>query len=721
MSESGTTPSPVAALEQVLYDHGDNLYRLALLLAENERQAVRALQAVARHLTRPGEPAFTPDLAEIVSVLLTTIRQQAERAAPARRRRLRLPSFRSPATTSISDELYQAMRRLPREQRQVLGLCLLMGYSIPLVARISGTDEEQAHTLFQEALAALAPAAAIDLSIARPTEQCQAVRWTLTRTPAHLPHDQDLRGHLAIGRACRTFEHAWQNLVRQIEGSIRAVLRERTLPEDRITSLLERGRSRHTLLHNPLFRATLFPVLVLLLIVSLVLPGFFQRPMRQQPETSEAVDPHTLVEQAVANYFALPPRQGVWHTQWELLWYFSDGSLAPLLGEVWIDAQNPARHRIQLTHRDGGAPYELQLGDGDRHLWYALHPAYYGSLYGGMQLITSPRLVHRAMESEDQDAARQARFSLGAWYIGMAYLRQAEQAAEVRTLGQQRIGDHTVQVISFAGISPLARPPDTLDEPQRKITILLALDIADGRLRSATEVLGHSGDTGSSRITWRLRREEWLGGMEQIRAVFDIEQAWIGKGDFAPQPGGHSADPALLLYAQDEIESPERLLEHYDDLWLPAKPPPGSEHALLRWPAPMVVYRGQGRWLTVLASTPPAISRDAVTFTDPARLGGIESGNTERTQVGPWTVVLRTGNGRRFWAVAQREIIAGDAAAAIGREKILIDASGYSRAELFEVIRSLQPFDRQSLRAHEHLFPATPGTDAGAQTHASRP
>ena len=53
-----------------------------------------------------------------------------------------------------------------------------------------------------------------------------------------------------------------------------------------------------------------------------------------------------------------------------------------------------------------------------------------------------------------------ARFQSGAWGIAGNYLRQAE-SAELRTWGRQRDADGALlDLVSFAGVSPLALPPD---------------------------------------------------------------------------------------------------------------------------------------------------------------------------------------------------------------------------------------------------------------------
>ena len=58
-----------------------------------------------------------------------------------------------------------------------------------------------------------------------------------------------------------------------------------------------------------------------------------------------------------------------------------------------------------------------------------------------------------------------ARLDSGAWALAGAYLRQAG-AAELRSWGRQRDpGGRQLQLVSFAGVSPLALPADAFSEP----------------------------------------------------------------------------------------------------------------------------------------------------------------------------------------------------------------------------------------------------------------
>lgn len=683
--------------EQTLGDYGDLLYHMALLLTEDAAQARRMLHITLARVVRTATSPSEVEPATWMSQLLTTIRQEMERTdLLARLRRFNLHHRQQ---QEISDDpLYQAIRNLPRLQRQMLGLHLLAGYDLPLMARASevdAVDEAAAQTLLQTALTTLAPYAGVELPFSDRTDDCPATRSSLMRADGNRGSDAATREHLALCSACRTFERAWSNLTRQVEQHLRGTLRHQTLPPE-FHALVQPKTTLSDWLGTPV----LVPLLVLLFIGGIVLPGFFRQPT--QPETAEtlaAVPPRDLVQQALNQTGQPPAGTGVWHAQWELLWYFSDGSFAPLQADAWIDSENPARHRIQFAHADSGAPYELQIGDGQQALWYALHPTYYGSLYSGLTEVSAPQLVHWAMEPEAQEQTRMARFQTGVWDLGPNYLRQAAVAPDLHTLGQQRSGDRVVQIVSFAGVSPLELPPDAPGATTRQVTVLLALDQEDGRLRRVTELLGPANGVQTSRVTWQLRSEEWIIGEQQVRPVFDPDRAWTGKRDFNAEPQGASADPALLLIEQEEVYHPALLNNNI--AWLPTSgsgdaPVPGAEHALLsrvKNNTLQLTYLGTGRWLTL-----PVEGGVSFTAGQP----------DEQIEVGPWTVDLYASKGQRYHLKLQRSMSEAHAnsttAFGSGIVEQEIYAGGYTRAELLQVVRSLQPFNMQILLDQEHLF-----------------
>ncbi|NJN16465.1 MAG: hypothetical protein HC822_09440 [Oscillochloris sp.] len=309
-------------------------------------------------------------------------------------------------------------------------------------------------------------------------------------------------------------------------------------------------------------------------------------------------------------------------------------------------------------------------------------------------------LLPLALQPDAQSAALQTRLGTGPWMIPPFYLQQAAAASDLRLLGRQRDGERTVQILSFSGISPLAQPIDAPGATAERVTVLLAIDPSDGMLYSATELAGPPGGVQTSRITWRLIEEEF----QQITSAnnpFSITRAWNGIGEFPARPRPLPADLAVPAIPEANVIDPLRVLERSNDtFYAPATPPAGVDRALLLGSSvqtfnPRVdglLYLGPQRRLLlrqIFASDPPA---------------------GEELQIESWQAALTPGRNQRYIArlerlpESQRHI------------RVLIEAYGFSRAELLAVIESLQPFDLAALAAQQELFARPEWSDVEARS-----
>ncbi|MCG8347849.1 MAG: hypothetical protein MI924_08735 [Chloroflexales bacterium] len=692
-------------LEHILTIHGDQLFRVALVLTGDEQQAAQVLRSVIRAIPAPQTLV---DLSHLLNMLLAEIRQceqQVSRPAllhwtnrfkPSRRRKSR-----------VWGDFERVVFHLPWQQRQALVLHLFLGYDAALIAQINATSVDTERKNLSDALVSLAAPVGVPLPDAQPTEQCPPIRQDLMDPPELGRRDTVVRGHLAACGACRAFDKAWSALSQCVEARLRGSLRDCTLPADLQERLLRDIHIAPNWYAHPNLRFALLPLLVLALIGVVVLPGFFQRPAEQMIADAPPLDnPRNLIEQALDQIGKPPEGAGVWHAQWEAVWYFDIDKYAPLHASAWFDTNNPARHRLQLVHTSGGAPYELQIGDGREQFWYALDPLYHSSLYGSSEQVKTPQLLYQEMTATDQDSARLARLHAGAWNLGPAYLRQARDADDLSSLGRQRDGDHTVQILSFTGISPLALPSGAPGATEDAVTILLMLDAVDGRLRSATELVGPPNGAQTSRTTWRLLSEEWVTDRNQIRSAFDAKRAWTGKGNFARKPQEQaSVDSAFLLVDQATLLGPMQLLVYFPSpLFLPAAPPADTERALFyRWDeythpfdsTLSLTYLGTEKWLT--------LSQDHY----------LSLNDAETLEIGPWTVSLLPFRGQRYQIglryYGDGRVITNGRSTGNINIRLAIDAQGYTRAELLQFIEQLQPADFHSVRSHLALFPPAEG------------
>ena len=108
--------SPTWALSGALRA-GDDLYRLALLLAPSPAAAAHALLAATRRLAAADAGASEPALLAALRAALPPDR----RFWPLRRR----PAWARPAANHPQPQLLRALAALPQPQRLLLGLTLL--------------------------------------------------------------------------------------------------------------------------------------------------------------------------------------------------------------------------------------------------------------------------------------------------------------------------------------------------------------------------------------------------------------------------------------------------------------------------------------------------------------------------------------------------------------------------------------------------------------------
>jgi hypothetical protein len=711
-------------LERTLLRSGDDLYRLALLLSTDEAGASQALIKATRRLALSGTAAEQPAL---IAALLQSLPPERKYV-----RQRRLPAWARPrAAANARAELLAALAGLPRAQRFALGLTMLRSFESTQTVALFGDEGrgapgaieesssagagEQAEaapirTMVRDALLALAPIAIPTVSptlldSANAPEDCRPTRTALALNDPALHHDAALRGHLALCSACRAAEHAWHSLSIAVEEALRGALRDTRLPpalaEQLQVAMRPAPATGWAMLVSPRVRLALVALPVLALVAFLVWPrGVPPAPTASAPPLAQAPEARALVERAQAQLYLPSAGQGMWHGRYELQWAFADDSTALLAGDVWLDSAS-GRHRIQLVHHSGGGPYEFELADGIGSASYAVSNIYQPSLYP-----LSYNLLNRVKVTatpEQQDRMLAARFESGAWGIASNYLRQAKQA-ELRTWGRQRANDGALlNLVSFAGISPLALPADAPNATTSRVTVLLAIDEASGRLREVRELIGPTGSEQTTRITWRQVSEERIESDQAIRHVFDPLEAWNGVGSFTAI--GNLLDPALPLIRPEALTA---LVSSYDLGWtgllMPNSAPPGTSAAFLLnhdLSAPMgtnqldasarltFVYLAPGRRLEI--STGPGAT--------PSLVGG------EIVLLDQRQILVRPSTSQGYQAQIDHNLGNTLGSATYTTQ---VAAFGYSRAELLEALHTIGTPTLASYISQARLF-ADPG------------
>jgi hypothetical protein len=677
-------------LKEILLRSGDDLFRLALLLAPDAGSATRALAKAGRSLAARDEPA---DEGTLLAALLGAL-------PPERRWRRGLPAWATEVSGHVAYRpLLAALARLPRQQRLALGLTLLGDADAILGSALF--DVDLVHRQARDALLALAPQTAVagadPLRIDEHVPgECLATREALAL--GGIAGASPLaRGHLALCERCRAAEQAWQHVTTSVEQALRGALRDARFPEELAEQIGRSGEPAQTRsrLADQRLRIALVAVPVLLIVALLIVPrarnGGSSAALGQLPAPPA---PQELIRRATETLYAAPEGQGTWHARYQIRWSFAGGTYAMLAADQWEEPQS-GRHRLQLVHQDGGGPYELQLGDGANTAWYAVGKSYAPSLY----LLSPPEQeqIRFPASAEEQRELLRARLQSGAWDLAAAYLRQAAAAQQIGTWGRQRNADGTiVSLLSFGGSSPLSTPPDAPEPSLGPITILLEIDEDSGRLREVRELIGPPGGEQTTRTTWQFLGEEWTS--DQAAQVFDIQRAWNGIGGFSARE--RPADPAQPLVEKRALAPLALAIQRpWAPVWLPSRPPEGTGAALLlnNSVAPIrsdisndnerltFVYLGVGRRLELRTSRAE-------------RETPLPGSGAETSTLGDNRLVLRPGPALSYQAQIFHTSPFGEPLVTV------VATHGYTRAELRDVLATLGPATLERYSAQAQLF-----------------
>ncbi|HEU4326872.1 MAG TPA: hypothetical protein VFS21_27275 [Roseiflexaceae bacterium] len=687
---TNTTPT---LPDQILLRYGDDLYRLALLLAPSDRLAADATIAAVR---RASQSSTLPDEAAVYGALVAAL-------PPARSDRPPAWMLRAQARQADGPVL-AALARLPRVQRLALALILLRGLPAEQAAPATGLEADQLRGVVRDALALLAPQIMPDLpqehfDTSAAPEECEAARRALELNSPALHEDPAIRGHLALCPRCRAAEQSWEQITTRIEEVLRRTLREVVLPAEVFEravappqpTLLARARA---LLAQTWLRRALVPVAVLALVGALVLP-------RAQSGTPTAgappappptTDPRALVQRALGDLYA-PPADGtgVWHGRWKIRWEFNSAVYAMLNAEAWRDPVG-GRYRLQLVHEAGGGPYEFALSPSQQRAWYAATHLYADSIYPQVSSGESTQLDLRITPEQNRRMLEE-RLGSGAWGIAADYLRQALDAPDLRSWGRQRAenGD-TLEVLSFLGTSPLGPPPDAPTAPPEPITLLLTINLHSGALYEVRELSGPAGSEQVGRTTWQFQGDEWIGDPIKANQQFELDNVWGGRGTFVRRDTLPSL--ALPLIHPRQIR-PLALALSSPASWpqLPAQAPPDTTEALLfirQTPLShsdtFAVYTGGGRSLMISW------------FWQESGASGIPEGTpAEQIELNGQLVTLAPLSSRRYRA----HLPMGPEPDAPFQ---IVDARGYTRAALIALLRDLRPLSLDTYQAQAPLF-----------------
>jgi hypothetical protein len=671
-------------LSQAARRHGDDLYRLTLLLTLDATAAQRILLAAATQYQR--NPSAPPDEVTLANAILAQLPTEPKRPLT------RLPPWLESVPLAAQERTFAlALLRLPSQQRLVLLLTLLRGYSIEDVAAVLQRDaalvrDERAAAL--DTLALSVPDAPIELLSVAPAEECRATRTALRYEM--VADDPATRAHLALCPKCRAVAAAQQQASRAAEQTLRAMLRPQRLPSQLLNAIdeLTQPKPKATMPALHQWRWIALPIIGVALISLLLILWPGRNTAQPQALTADRppADPRTLVDQARATLFRSPQVGQPWHGRWQIFWPFIDGSSTMLNAELWRD-DSTGRYRFSLVHEQGGGPYEFALANGGDRVWYAIDNNYAPSIFPLSESWRGTGVVINLADRQQQQLLLQNRLVAGAWGLADQYLALAQQAPELRGWGRRRAADGTLlDLVGFSAVSPLAPPAD--GEPQTA-TILLAFDDQQ-RLREISELNGPTEGERTGRTVWRFLDDEQMTS-GQAALAFDFGRAWTGAGTFVSNDSLYH--PALPTLRTNQTTPLVRALS---EPWIafPADAPAGVDTAALllrggRGVISNVFYFGEQRTLSY-----------QTIFRRDSRLGILpDNCQLEQIRLDDREIILCPRPAKGFEArVSWDDGLASNTL-------LRVSARGFERAELLELLRTSGSLTLDGLRKQLVLFP----------------
>jgi hypothetical protein len=713
------------ALEGVLRRCGDDLFRLAVLLASDTSRAIAALQRAVRQLAATSLASI--DEHNLVEALLAAV--------------VELPRARGlppwvHAAAGDDRRLLVHLAQLPVRQRLALGLDSLRSFEgVFATEGAEDTEESDAAAMAAGDAAAMAANAASSSTLLSASsvaderraallvlapfalppgqelpalmgdvvpEGCRPARAALLQGDSAAHADPAIRGHLALCAECRSVAHSWRLVETRVDEVLRAVLRDvQPLPgfAEQLRAVVSRQPQRRVLRLGPLALRALLPLAVVLTIGALVWPRGTQS-LTTGETGVESIAPHTLIERARQQLYTAPPNAGddVWRGRYSARWYFGDESYADLAGSLWLDAER-GRHRLELVHEAGGGPFEFQLGDGRDTLWYTAEPRYAATIYPQIAERFATRVQLDLARTEQQEMLA-ARLDAGAWGLPAAYLRQAAAADDLQSWGRRTADDGTqLTVLSFRGWSALG-PPET-GETAETITVLLSVDGASGMLHEIRELIGPDVGEQTGRTVWRYLGGEWIARGAASDTAFDERPLLRARGGYAQRTGGPAAPELPLVPMRATLPLVEGLTPIGGLVLAPADAPPGITSAALIGTegrniyGATLLYWGEGRRLAIRL-LPGRAANDALVpstaTTDEWVLGA-------RATLADATARVRSGPLR-----SMDTLLNGTAADNGARYELLISAQGFSRDELRDVLLTIEPLSPEAVRRQTPLF-----------------
>jgi hypothetical protein len=534
---------------------GDTLFRLALLLSDDQATAERAAtQAFTRAFATPPEDAESALYAALVKT-------GTGRRFPFRRR-----------------VLPRSLAQIAAFDRVLLGLWLLRDLDGPRLLAITG---QSADTLVPRLAAAV-------------------MRFLDADDPAHSDHatrsafDLWLRRRLGLSVPSidltvygSSVAEDWQAAIDQLRQILREAVGRRQLTTP-VIETIEAAMLEPEDDSPSWWRQRAAWIGALVIILSLL---WMIKPWQQGagPETAAALTTRELVQETL-DAWTTAPVSGTLHRK--VVASDPRVPLTSLTTDVWLAADG-VQHRIEV--RNKSTLVEWQIADGKEQLTYAVEPSYSPCDWATESAVLDRLARTFHVPVEQQVAVRDERLKRGAYGQGYLALQAALSASDLRSFGTRVENKTPLLVLGYT---------DQRTIPERKL--LLWLDPEAKELHAVREVAAAGGQA-NARDIWRLQARE-----ETITAVSKVPPSWPRQ----PTPHDELLDPACPSLDPEHVISLRAVTgTHWgwQQWYLPMTLPEDIERAAMLTPSTVLstalntdqtsaVFVGPNRWLSMRAS-----------------------------------------------------------------------------------------------------------------------
>lgn len=573
--------------------------------------------------------------------------------------------------------------KLAPHTRLALGLRLLRGMQTPLIAEALKRPANEVQSILLDGLTRLG-----DL----PNETNPACRRCRA---AELDDSQGERAHLLICEACRTLMPRLRETQEVLATQLGREVAQISLPAAADQALNEaldqddRSPAVARWRHPALFQAAAV-IAVIVVLTSLWLSG--GREADGGGVSAVQGGARQIIERALQGYGTVPPGEGVVHRRWQIS---LERPQLVLQADEWVDAQNPAYHRMQLMQDQ--QVKEWQVGDERQRFHY--QNTFPRAVCGPPPVTSLTGQINTwSLSAAELQELHAARWQAGIWAIGRRYLDAALAASSLRSLGVSGRDDEAALTLMAEGATISG-------------TLLLRLDPQTEQLREIRELRTDNGET-VTRVPWRLVLTQTVDDATALKQGLLIDHPTEPRPP-SQQQVSPIVDRACPLTALARPLSFPRLLavaNPYRIVGLPDLPPSIDRALLLGSWAPEESpdggynYNADGAQLIYLGAGKRLVfARDTIFALE-----------------GPFQ---KAGN----WNVQIEERVPGMLAASItefqfpsdarsrGAAVLGVWAEGWSREELLQLLANARPLRMDDWARHPDIFPEPAPFDAQLQ------